>query len=97
MTCEMSRCGAVPPSPEPGPSSTRTTLLTVLAFIGGVRNFLASAGWSTSMPAGDGMPPLSREDKLELLRLIARRMQDGPAGLAGNHLPGADLQAQFEG
>ena len=46
--------------------------------------------------AADGMPYLSSEDKLELLRLVARRMQDGPAGLAGNHLPGSDLCAEFE-
>ena len=47
-------------------------------------------------PADSGMPHLSREDKLELLKLVARRMQDGPAGLAGNHLPGPDLCAEFE-
>ena len=43
-----------------------------------------------------GMDYLSREDKLELLRLVARRMQDGPASLAGNHLPGSDLCSEFE-
>jgi len=43
-----------------------------------------------------GMEYLSREDKLELLRLVARRMQDGPASLAGNHLPGPDLCSEFE-
>ena len=42
------------------------------------------------------IPFLGPEDKLELLRLVARRMQDGPAGLAGNHLPGQDLYAEFE-
>jgi HEAT repeats/NACHT domain len=44
----------------------------------------------------DGMDYLSREDKLELLRLVARRMQNGPASLAGNHLPGPELCAEFE-
>ena len=41
------------------------------------------------------MPYLDRDDKLELLRLVARRMQDAPAGLAGNHIPGPDLLAEF--
>ncbi|MBV9161201.1 MAG: HEAT repeat domain-containing protein [Pseudonocardiales bacterium] len=43
-----------------------------------------------------GMPYLDYDDKLELLRLIARRMQDGPAGLAGNHIPGPVLISEFE-
>jgi hypothetical protein len=43
-----------------------------------------------------GMPYLDHDDKLELLRLVARRMQDGPAGLAGNHIPGPDLIAEFD-
>lgn len=43
-----------------------------------------------------GMPYLDYEDKLELLRLVARRMQDGPAGLAGNHIPGPELLAEFD-
>jgi energy-coupling factor transporter ATP-binding protein EcfA2 len=43
-----------------------------------------------------GMPYLDDEDKLELLRLVARRMQDGPAGLAGNHIPGPELLAEFD-
>ncbi|MGH3903032.1 MAG: NACHT domain-containing protein, partial [Pseudonocardiaceae bacterium] len=43
------------------------------------------------------MPYIDRDDKLELLRLVARRMQDGPAGLAGNHhLPGPELVAEFD-
>ncbi|MGH3903851.1 MAG: NACHT domain-containing protein [Pseudonocardiaceae bacterium] len=41
-------------------------------------------------------PCLDHGDKLELLRRIARRMQDGPAGLAGNHIPGPDLIAEFD-
>ncbi|MGH4010494.1 MAG: HEAT repeat domain-containing protein [Pseudonocardiaceae bacterium] len=43
-----------------------------------------------------GMPYLDYDDKLELLRLVARRMQDGPAGLAGNHIPGPELLAEFD-
>ncbi|GAB2577436.1 hypothetical protein Aab01nite_11690 [Paractinoplanes abujensis] len=42
------------------------------------------------------LPELDREDKLDLLRLIARRMQDGRAGLAGNHIVGTDLFRMFE-
>ncbi|HSV65233.1 MAG TPA: HEAT repeat domain-containing protein [Mycobacteriales bacterium] len=37
------------------------------------------------------------EDKHELLQHVARRMQDGPDGLAGNHISGADLLAEFSG
>ena len=43
-----------------------------------------------------GMPYLRHEDKLELLRLVARRMQDGPAGLSGNYLPGPELLSEFD-
>ncbi|MES9544266.1 HEAT repeat domain-containing protein, partial [Actinomadura sp. NPDC000600] len=41
------------------------------------------------------MPHLTLEDKLGMLHEVARRMQDGPAGLAGNHLPGDDLTTLF--
>ncbi|MEU8209512.1 HEAT repeat domain-containing protein [Micromonospora sp. NPDC049044] len=34
---------------------------------------------------------LDTRDKLELLQLVARRMQDAPSGLAGNHVPGPRL------
>jgi predicted NACHT family NTPase len=43
-----------------------------------------------------GMPYLDHDDKLELLRRVARRMQDAPTGLAGNHIPGPDLLAEFD-
>ncbi|WP_256106314.1 HEAT repeat domain-containing protein [Streptomyces sp. ODS05-4] len=43
------------------------------------------------------LPYLGTEDKLELLRLVARRMQEGEAGIAGNHIAGPDLIAAFEG
>ncbi|MBM0205407.1 HEAT repeat domain-containing protein [Micromonospora sp. STR1s_5] len=44
----------------------------------------------------EGMPTIVEEDKLELLRRVARRMQAAPKGLAGNHIPGADLVEEFE-
>ncbi|KDN84001.1 HEAT repeat domain-containing protein [Kitasatospora cheerisanensis] len=44
-----------------------------------------------------GMPYLASEDRLELLRLVARRMQEGGDGIAGNHIPGRVLLASFEG
>ncbi|MFC8722134.1 HEAT repeat domain-containing protein [Kitasatospora sp. NPDC057198] len=43
-----------------------------------------------------GMPYLASEDRLELLRLVARRMQEGGDGIAGNHVPGRVLLASFE-
>lgn len=41
--------------------------------------------------ADDGMPDLGAQEKLELLRLVARRMQEGKGGLAGNNLPSDKL------
>ncbi|MFD9786942.1 NACHT domain-containing protein, partial [[Kitasatospora] papulosa] len=42
------------------------------------------------------LPYLGPEDKLELLRLVARRMQEGNGGIAGNHIAGSDLIDSFE-
>ncbi|MFJ9579991.1 NACHT domain-containing protein [Streptomyces sp. NPDC101191] len=42
------------------------------------------------------LPYLAAEDKRELLRLIARRMQEGHGGVAGNHIAGPDLVQHFE-
>ncbi|MCK8679866.1 HEAT repeat domain-containing protein [Streptomyces lichenis] len=42
------------------------------------------------------LPYLGPEDKLELLRLVARRMQEGEGGIAGNHIAGPDLIDTFE-
>ncbi|MEV5973211.1 HEAT repeat domain-containing protein [Streptomyces sp. NPDC051921] len=42
------------------------------------------------------LPYLAAEDKRELLRLIARRMQEGHGGIAGNHIAGPDLIKHFE-
>jgi hypothetical protein len=41
-------------------------------------------------------PFISREDKLELLRRVARQMQGARTGQAGNLIPGAALLAEFE-
>lgn len=38
---------------------------------------------------------LDMEDKKELLRRVARRMQSGRSGIAGNHIRGADLIVEF--
>ncbi|MEV0831497.1 HEAT repeat domain-containing protein, partial [Nonomuraea rubra] len=42
------------------------------------------------------LPQLEADDKLRMLHHIARRMQDAPDGLAGNHLPAQDLIEAFE-
>ncbi|MFJ5831260.1 HEAT repeat domain-containing protein [Streptomyces sp. NPDC093089] len=42
------------------------------------------------------LPYLGPEDKRELLRLIARQMQEGHGGVAGNHIAGPDLLKSFE-
>ncbi|MFD3660591.1 HEAT repeat domain-containing protein [Streptomyces sp. NPDC058659] len=42
------------------------------------------------------LPYLAAEDKRELLRLIARRMQEGHGGISGNHIAGPDLLKSFE-
>ncbi|MFD0152561.1 HEAT repeat domain-containing protein [Streptomyces sp. NPDC055721] len=42
------------------------------------------------------LPYLAAEDKHELLRLIARQMQEGHGGISGNHIAGPDLIKSFE-
>ncbi|WNZ12170.1 HEAT repeat domain-containing protein [Streptomyces sp. 11x1] len=42
------------------------------------------------------LPYLGSEDKHELLRLVARRMQEGHGGIAGNHIAGPDLIETFQ-
>ncbi|MGV9689881.1 NACHT domain-containing protein [Streptomyces sp. NPDC003444] len=42
------------------------------------------------------LPYLGPEDKRELLRLIARQMQEGHGGISGNHIAGPDLLRSFE-
>lgn len=39
--------------------------------------------------------PLDMNDRLELLRLVARRMQHGAYGIAGNHIHGNELEETF--
>ena len=39
---------------------------------------------------------IGEDDKKELLRRVALRMQDGRGGLAGNYLPAEELQEEFE-
>ena len=49
-----------------------------------------------SLAAADpDLPRLDRQDKLDLLRLIARRMQNAESGLAGNQITGAELLESF--
>ncbi|MFI6078894.1 hypothetical protein ACIA5C_46045 [Actinoplanes sp. NPDC051343] len=71
-----------------GPSNVYKHAVTVL-----VEHWEVSKHLTATDP---GLPELDREDKLDLLRRIARRMQDAPAGLAGNHIAGADLFTMFE-
>jgi hypothetical protein len=42
------------------------------------------------------MPYLEYQDKPELLHLVARHLQDAPAGLAGNHIAAQDLRSLFD-
>ncbi|QES05241.1 NACHT domain-containing protein [Streptomyces venezuelae] len=42
------------------------------------------------------LPYLGPEDKRELLRLVARQMQEGHGGISGNHIAGPDLLRSFE-
>ncbi|MFE1556258.1 HEAT repeat domain-containing protein [Streptomyces sp. NPDC058734] len=43
----------------------------------------------------DALRHLDDEDRRELLRLLARRMQDGAYGIAGNHIHGQEVEAVF--
>jgi HEAT repeat protein len=86
-------------------------LLTILAIIGRRRELprerwkvYAHAAsvlvehWDINRHLHDArvdMAYVDYDDKVELLRRIARRMQTGRGGLAGNHIPGADLLAEF--
>ncbi|MGH3569892.1 MAG: NACHT domain-containing protein, partial [Pseudonocardia sp.] len=48
----------------------------------------------TRIPAGV-LAAVDEEDKRELLRRVARRMQDGRGGIGGNHIHRDDLLAEF--
>jgi predicted NACHT family NTPase len=61
-----------------------------------VEHWDATGKHLSDVRADGGMPYLEYEDKLELLHLVARHMQDGPAGLAGNYIAGQDLRHYFD-
>ncbi|HET9655062.1 MAG TPA: helix-turn-helix domain-containing protein, partial [Kineosporiaceae bacterium] len=84
-------------------------LLTILAIIGRRRELprdramvyeyavsLLVEHWDTDIKCLAGDRVLTHRDKLELLRLLARRMQAGNGGLAGNRIAEQDLRATFE-
>lgn len=43
----------------------------------------------------EGITYLHPADRLEMLRLVARRLQEGPAGLSGNFITSEDLMEEF--
>lgn len=45
--------------------------------------------------APEALAVLGAEERHELLRLLARRMQDGESGIAGNHIHGRELEEIF--
>jgi HEAT repeat protein/NACHT domain-containing protein len=87
-------------------------LLTILASIGRRRELpkerhrvyqhaveVLTQHWDVNKAVQDtsvAMDYIDEEDKRELLRRIARRMQAGEGGIAGNRLAGTDLVAEFE-
>ncbi|MFF7991473.1 NACHT domain-containing protein [Kitasatospora xanthocidica] len=48
-----------------------------------------------SPTAAEALDLLDDRERLELLRLLARRMQEGTGGIAGNHIHAKDLEAVF--
>lgn len=87
-------------------------LLTILAVIGRRRELpkerhrvyqhaveLLTQHWDLNRAVRDtrvAMDYIDEEDKRELLRRIARRMQDGHDGVAGNRITRHDLLTEFE-
>ena len=104
--------GAIKNSPAVAELAGNPMLLTILAIIGRRRELprdrrtvyqhavmVLVEHWDVNKHLRDesaDLPLLDHEDKLSLLHLVARRMQDGPAGLAGNHLPAKVLIERFE-
>ncbi|MFD0688669.1 HEAT repeat domain-containing protein [Actinomadura fibrosa] len=102
---------AVADSPAVAELAGNPMLLTILAIIARRRELprdrrtvyqhavmLLIDQWDVNKELADqhtGLPRLEPRDKLRMLHTVARRMQDGPAGLAGNHLPGDELTALF--
>ncbi|MFD8782105.1 NACHT domain-containing protein [Kitasatospora sp. NPDC059599] len=46
--------------------------------------------------AAEAIELLDDRERMELLRLLARRMQEGTGGIAGNHIHAAELEAVFQ-
>lgn len=98
---------AVTASPAVGELAGSPMLLTILAIIGHRQELLRDRHrvyehavnvlveqWDVNRHLRDEritVDLLDAHDKIELLQLVARHMQDAPAGLAGNHVPGPSL------
>ncbi|KKD06892.1 NACHT domain-containing protein [Streptomyces sp. WM6386] len=48
-----------------------------------------------SPPVAEALDVLGPDERLELLRLLARTMQEGHSGIAGNHIHASDLEQVF--
>ncbi|QCD53509.1 signal transduction protein with Nacht domain protein [Streptomyces hawaiiensis] len=48
-----------------------------------------------SEPVSEALDLLSQTERLEMLRLLARRMQEGSGGISGNYVPEADIEDVF--
>ncbi|MGW7202315.1 NACHT domain-containing protein [Streptomyces sp. NPDC054837] len=48
-----------------------------------------------SPPVAEALDVLGPDERLELLRLLARTMQEGHSGIAGNHIHASDLERVF--
>ncbi|CAL9359693.1 HEAT repeat domain-containing protein [Streptomyces sp. enrichment culture] len=46
-------------------------------------------------PVAEALDVLGPDERVELLRLLARAMQEGHSGIAGNHIHGPDLERVF--
>ncbi|MFE0515004.1 NACHT domain-containing protein [Streptomyces sp. NPDC058964] len=48
-----------------------------------------------SEPVAEALDLLGQTERLEMLRLLARRMQEGSGGISGNYVPEADIEDVF--
>ncbi|MFJ4748947.1 HEAT repeat domain-containing protein [Streptomyces albogriseolus] len=48
-----------------------------------------------SGPVAEALDLLGQTERLEMLRLLARRMQEGSGGISGNYVPEADIEDVF--
>lgn len=110
--CRQRLLRAVDESPSIRELAGNPLLLTMLAIIGKhqelprerVKLYDHAAGvlvehWDINKHLRDAQVPfeyVDQEDKRELLRRVAVRMQQGAQGQAGNRLPAAELRAEFE-